>query len=635
MRRATLFLLFLWASAAGAREAAVDPRAWHRMLGILQYLQSDYPAALETGNRAELEEQRAFVAEARALAGELGPSALPLVDPLARLQSLVDATSPAAEVQSQLGLLMDRVVAAGGVERWPRRAPSLEEGRALYAARCAACHGASGEGSAKVAPSAARAEPPPASFLEGHAVEALSPYKVFNTVTFGIPGTAMAPFSDLTEEQRWAVAFHVLSLRHPSCSSTLPQATLEELATSTDPELAARFGGSSVACLRRALPAPDALASLSLARRNIEQAMQAAQAGDARKARTLVLDAYLSGLEPVEPLLKTRDPGLVARLEHGFQSLRLAAESGRSDLRPEGRALLEALADAAQSGNARGDFWSVLLTAALILLREGFEATVVVAALLAVLKKAQAMEQARWIHFGWMSALVAGAAGFLAGRSLLAGANREWLEATTGVVAVAMLLYAALWLNSKASTREWMHQLRGQMADAFARNSRVGLFAIAFTATFRESIETAIFLQGLSTDSASGVLWGALAGIVGLLALVAVVRSVGFRLPMKALFNASTALLVVTAVVMAGKATRAFQELGLLPLLPLPVPDLALLGLYADALTLGAQGLVLLLAWLVWRLQGTGTRKARLASQEQRPAATWPSSERTVPHPKG
>jgi high-affinity iron transporter len=130
------------------------------------------------------------------------------------------------------------------------------------------------------------------------------------------------------------------------------------------------------------------------------------------------------------------------------------------------------------------------------------------------------------------------------------------------------------------------------MQGALGRGSMAGLFFISFTAVLRESFETAIFLQGLALDSPAGVAWGAAAGVVALLALVLFVNRMGYKLPMKTLFNASTVVLVVTAVMLLGKGLHALQEVGALPLVPLRLVTVDLLGIYPDAVSLVPQVLL-------------------------------------------
>ncbi|HVE82507.1 MAG TPA: FTR1 family protein [Myxococcales bacterium] len=573
-------------------------REWQRLVGIVQYLQDDYPDAVASGDQSELEEQASLLAEAEAAARELGPGAAPLLPRLSSIRTRVLRAEDAPGVSRDCAALVEEAVALGGLQRSPRQAPDLEAGRRLYAVSCAVCHGLSGDAKTPVA---ATMNPPPKSFQDAALMDALSPYKAFNVVSVGVSGTPMPEFTALSEADRWAVAFYVFTLRQPPCEGQPPRATLEQLSRSTDAELAAQFGPAALACLRRKLPAVDEERAWMIARGGVDDAMKRAASGDLTGARQSLLDAYLDGVEPVEPRLRARDPALVQALESAFLQARLAAEQGSPGVQDEVRRLRSLLDRAAGQSGTRQDFWSVLWMAALILLREGFEATVVIAALLAVLKKLEQREHARIVHAGWISALAAGGVAFAFARTLISGQNRELVEGGMSLLAVGMLLYAALWLNARSNIRKWMGQIRSAMQGAIGRGSLAGLFAISFTAMFRESFETAVFLQGLAIDSAAGALWGTVAGAVGLVGLVLFIGRVGYRLPMKPLFNASTVLLVVTAVVLLGKGLHALQEVGLLPLMPIRMVEVEALGVYPDALSFFPQ-LLLALAPLVWLL---------------------------------
>ncbi|HET9450513.1 MAG TPA: cytochrome c/FTR1 family iron permease [Aggregicoccus sp.] len=596
LARPLLLLCLLLPLGALAVEGE-QARPWHRLVGILQYLEADYPLAVQSQSAFELAEQRAFAAEAVAAAAQLGPQGERFMPRVRALQEKVLRGADPAEVSRECGQLVEELVQAGGLARAPRKAPDLALGRELYARSCASCHGPDGRAAV---PLAKTLEPPPTNFHDPGAMAGLTAYRAFNAIRFGVPGTAMAGLPALSEEQRWSLAFYLFTLRQPPCEGTPPRASLEQLATLTDPQLAQAFGGEAqLPCLRQELPQADEGSALASARADVERALRLGQQGDLAGARLALLDAYLKGVEPAEATLRLRSPGLVQELEAGFLRARYAAEQRQPEaLQREARALLASL-DKAQQTSAP-TFLSVFWLALLILLREGFEATLIVAALLAVLQKLQAPAQARLVHAGWVCALAVGALAFLFGRQLLAGANQELMEGITALVAVAMLLYSALWLNARAHVSQFMGELRQKMQGALGRGSRLGLFVISFSAVLRESFETAVFLQGLAVDSVSAVLWGVAAGALLLTALVLFVRRVGYRLPMKALFQVSTALMVATAVILLGKGLHALQEVAVLPLSPLPFVQVDFLGIYPDALSLVPQ-LLLALAPLAYR----------------------------------
>lgn len=582
--------------------AAPQP-GFHRVMGLLSYLSSDYPAAVAAKDATELEEQRALSQEVVSSLEQLGPDGAPYLEAARKLQQQVGAQAAGDEVAKSCRALAAQIQVTQKLQLWPSRAPDLGDGQKLFSANCASCHGEKGDAQTPVA---AALKPPPASFHDPERMSGMTPYRAYNGITYGIDKTGMAPFTALSDDQRWALAFFVFTHRQPECSHPPPKVSLEELATSTDGQLTEKYGAAEVACLRRVLPKEDTASSLADARRKVEEAAKLGRAGDVAGARRGLTDAYLSGVEPVEPMLKIHDPALIGKIEAGFSRSRESAGTPQFDA--EIRSLDALLVQAAQPRTA-ADFWSVLVAALLILLREGFEAMVVVGALLAVLKKmtrdghAAAAKGLNAVHLGWISALLLGALGFVLGHQALAAANREWMETVVSFIAVGLLIYAALWLNARSNMSRFMGELRGKMQNAFSNGSVVGLFTISFTAVGRESFETAVFLQGLAADSVGGVIWGASLGLVAMLVFVLVVRRVGFVLPMKTLFNASTVLLVATALMLVGKGMHGLQELGVLNQKPLPFFSVEALGVFADIWTLVPQLLLLGAALALWRWQ--------------------------------
>ncbi len=596
MRRWIVIFCALFALVA-PRFARADDKDAQRLVAVLQYVAADYPEAIKTASAAELAEQRSFLTEAIAIARKL-PAAASLLPRLESIEARVGKGEDPAAVQRDCAALVEELVKATGLTRSPKAAPDLARGKVVFESTCASCHGVDGAAQTQLA---ATLDPKPVSFRDGPKILGLTPYRVFNSTMYGVKGTAMPPFSTLDEGDRWAVSFYVLSLRH-ACSGEPPRVSLEKLANTSDAEL-----GADAACLRQKLPAVDAGAQLLFAKSAIQQAMSLAKSGDMPGARRAILDAYLSGVEPVEPLLKSRDAALVARLEEAFLAMRLAAEKGQPDLDKEGARVLELLETARLSGS-KTTARSVFGLSFLIMLREGFEIVVVLGALLAVLKKAGARQYAKVVHAGWIAALFCGGLVFFFARKWVAGSNREWLEGVVALVAVVMLLYAAFWLNARANTRKFMAEIRDKMKTTLGGGGSVGLglFAISFSSMLRESVETAIFLQGLAIDSVRATAWGAIAGIVVLFGVVIAMQKYGLRLPLRVLFDVSTVLLFVTAVILLGKGIHALQEVGFLPLRPVPMFRVDLLGIFPDAWGLAAQ-LVLASTPFVYRAL---TRKA-------------------------
>ncbi|MDQ3262739.1 MAG: FTR1 family protein [Myxococcota bacterium] len=579
---------------------AADDDAWHRLVGILSYLEADYPGAVETQDAFELEEQRTFIQEALRAAQEIGGPAARFVPRLQSIQARVLKAEDPQGVSRECGLLSQELVLAGGLKRSPSKPPDLARAAEQFGQLCASCHGTDGRADLPIAKTMT---PPPANFHDPARMEVATPYSAFNTITFGVQGTGMVSYAGLSEAERWALAFYVFTLRQPDCRGNPPSTSLEYLATQTDGTLAADHGADQVPCLRRKIPELDEEQYLVTARTGIEEALRVAAGGDVSAARGLIVDAYLQGFEPVEPRLRGRNAALVQQVEEGFAAMRVAAERNPQALQEKGKELLSLIdkARGAQSGSQgmMAVFWLTLL----ILMREGFEVLIILVALLAVLKKMGHQEHAKLVHLGWIAAALAGLALFFFARGLINGARRELIEGVVALIAVVMLLYAALWINARANVRKMMGELRTKVSAALGRDSRLGLFAIAFFAMFRETFETALFLQGLSIDSPQGVLGGAVAGLLVLAALVLLIKRVGYVLPMKTLFNVSTGVLVVTAIILLGKGLRALQEVGTLPLRPIRFVTIDLLGIFPDLVTLLPQALLSLVPLIYLRVQ--------------------------------
>jgi high-affinity iron transporter len=237
--------------ASAPAQARSADSALQQALGILDYVAGDYDGAVDAARRVRHAEE---YAEQKALlhrVDKLLTGAIPAghADLLAEMRAVrIDciARRPPAQFVPRLRRLHRRIVRELGVGLTPRFVPSLSAGRIVYAQSCAVCHGEDGRART---PRAAALDPPPTDFRDPALAARLSPYLAFNLVTFGVPGTAMASFEALGEDDRWAVAFWVMALRHPR---PLPAAvparrgdpaapTLRQLAVATDADLRARL----------------------------------------------------------------------------------------------------------------------------------------------------------------------------------------------------------------------------------------------------------------------------------------------------------------------------------------------------------------------------------------------------------
>ena len=256
MRTLAVTLLLLSPALGGARAEPSDAGAatWQRAVGLLQYLSSDYPAAVASGNASELAEQRGLVEEAERTLGELGPAGAPFRERLRAVAARVAQGTDAEGVARDCRTLVDALARAGGLRRSPRIAPDLVQGAHLYQQGCAVCHGKDGSGQT---PTAMGLEPRPADLRSAERMDPYTPYRAFNVLALGVEGTAMPAYPTLSEDERWALSFYLMTLRQPACTHQPPRAELQLLANATDAELARQFGPTEVPCLRRVLSAAD------------------------------------------------------------------------------------------------------------------------------------------------------------------------------------------------------------------------------------------------------------------------------------------------------------------------------------------------------------------------------------------
>ena len=196
---ASLLFVLLGCSIAVAQPA---PGEAPTILHLLDYIGVDYPGAVAEGkvrNDDEYREMLEFTAQVRALIPGLAPN--PRRDDLAAqaaaLAGLVQSEAGAKAVAAAAGKLRWALIGAYGIEVAPRRVPDLAQGPALYRQHCAACHGAEGRGDGRAGKAL---EPPPSDFHDAARMAQRSAYGLYNTITLGVAGTAMAPFGQLSED---------------------------------------------------------------------------------------------------------------------------------------------------------------------------------------------------------------------------------------------------------------------------------------------------------------------------------------------------------------------------------------------------------------------------------------------------
>ena len=196
----------------------------------------------------------------------------------------------------------------------------------------------------------------------------------------------------------------------------------------------------------------------------------------------------------------------------------------------------------------------------LITLREGLEASLILAILLTYLKKTDRWADARFVWAGTAAAigicLVAGVAIFIA----LDGLNGKVEYAVEGFIALsatAVLTHMIFWMRSHART------LGKELRDKVDASVGSALAIIAFVAVLREGLETVLFLLSAETATASGsdVVVGGLIGLALSVVIGFGVYRSGNRLNLRTFFNVTAVLLLLFAAGLAGKAVHELRLL--------------------------------------------------------------------------
>jgi high-affinity iron transporter len=616
-----------------------------RLLSLIDYIGGDYRNAVQAGqviNRDEYQEMSEFAARSLELFNQLkakenGDKAN-IENDLRTLATHIKNMSGEEVVPQLAQQIKDRLIKTYSIITFPKAIPAYDGAKGIYQENCAQCHGTSGGGDGPAAGSMQPKEPKPAIFTDPELINNLSPFKAFNTTTFGIQGTGMPSFSALSEEQRWEAAFYIFSLRFLAEDAARGRELFAmrklspelinpaTLATSSDGELTARLTaalGSDqealtvLAYLRYGLLEDRKADPLLTARTFLREAIELYQSGDQKAAYQRSVDAYLDGFELAEPALFAKNAAMGRDLEALFTEFRGLIRSGadvgriRDVYEKLDGGLLQAMEVLGGQPGESGSF--TFFNAALIIIREGLEAALIIAAIIAVLKSMGATQAIRYVHWGWILALLSGIVTWFLAQTVItfSGAQRELVEGFTSLLAALVLFSVSYWLISKAEAKRWHRFIQARVEEALSGRRLFALVGVSFLAVYREAFETVLFYQALWLQSQGTqplVIWGFIGGTILVAALVWGIFKLGMKIPLRLFFGASSALLYVLAFVFTGEGVKDLQAVGWMRETPLAwAPQITILGIYPTLETLLAQSILLLalVVALFWLWRGT------------------------------
>ena len=381
----------------------------------------------------------------------------------------------------------------------------------------------------------------------------------------------------------------------------------------------------------------------------LDKAYEAAAAGKGDEGATLVNNAYYQYYEKLgfeKNVMNVISGDRVSQVEYQFKMTRKIMRDGGSDR--EIKQLVDdlkswlvedaAILDGGASGNVNG-FTKLVTSSAgqafLILIREGLEALLVVAAVIAYLVKSGNKRFAKWIYLG----VVAGLAGsglvavlftFLFGGS---GPIQEISEGVCALIATLMLLWTSNWMLNKSSVEAWNNYIRNKTEAAVAgaqskveSGQRLGLGMIAslamlsFLAVFREGAETVIFYESIYSMSqdAHGMWVGGLAAAAVLIVIFLILRFTSVKIPIGPFFLVTSIVMAVLVVIFAGGGIHALIEGDLIEGTYLSsVPTNDWIGLYPYVETITAQVIAAIAVVVLFVVGFIKKHRMKLAAQAE------------------
>ena len=596
-------------------------------LHLIGYIGADYPATVADGqvvDAGEYQEQLEFLDVLQGLIVALPAQAgrAELEQGVGELHQAIAERQPGEKVAGAARKLGARLAQLYQVAQAPVLTPDPERGAPLYAQHCSVCHGDTGLGDG---PAGIGLEPAPANLRDAARLDRLSLYDLYNTLGLGIEGTDMPAFADqLDERQRWDLATYIAGFSAaPAPGQAQTRFAMSELAGRTPAEIAAAGGDVAAFRAQRAHPVLEQRGPQQLigyTRSTLEHSLQAYRDGDREQAYDLSVGAYLEGFELVEGALDNLDAVQRKTTERALMSYRQALQDGAS-VAQAAQALERAKAELDKSAALLADgamddslsFFASLL----ILLREGLEAILVLAAILAFLRNTGQDQAVRSVHIGWGLALLAGVATWAVAAYLIdiSGAQRELLEGATALFASVVLLWVGVWMHDRRHAAAWQDYIKSSLVGG---GGRFGFAVLAFFSVYRELFEVILFYETLWLQAGpaghGAVLAGAAAALVLLIGLAWVILRGSRKLPLATFFGVNAVLLCVLSVVFAGHGVAALQEAGVLGTRPVAFFEFDWLGIHADAWSLSAQGLALAGIALLYGRSLLGERR-RAAAQ--------------------
>ena len=269
-----------------------------------------------------------------------------------------------------------------------------------------------------------------------------------------------------------------------------------------------------------------------------------------------------------------RDGGSQEELKSSVETLKsmltedaITLDGGKAAAQGNGSA---AAADSAGGSSSGGAAWQTFLAVLGLTLREGLEAILVIAAIIAYLVKTNSRKYLASVYIGAglgvlfsvvLAMIFNGIAASLGDAQ--SGAGQEIFEGVTMFLAVIVLFYVSNWMLSKAEAENWNKYIKDKVQQSIDKGSMYTLSFSAFLAVAREGAELIMFFQGMRANITNNphMLWAGLALAVVILVIVYfAITKLSVRLPLKPFFTFTSVLMFILCISFVGKGVDELQE---------------------------------------------------------------------------
>jgi len=315
-----------------------------------------------------------------------------------------------------------------------------------------------------------------------------------------------------------------------------------------------------------------------------------------------------------------RDGGSQEELKSSVETLKsmltedaITLDGGEAAAQGNGSA---AAADSAGGSSSGGAAWQTFLAVLGLTLREGLEAILVIAAIIAYLVKTNSRKYLASVYIGAglgvlfsvvLAMIFNGIAASLGDAQ--SGAGQEIFEGITMFLAVIVLFYVSNWMLSKAEAETWNKYIKDKVQQSIDKGSMYTLSFSAFLAVAREGAELIMFFQGMRANITNNphMLWAGLALAVVILVIVYfAITKLSVRLPLKPFFTFTSVLMFILCISFVGKGVYELQEADVIGRTIIPWMNgfnFELLGIYDRYENLIPQLILLALTIFTYRYQ--------------------------------